>query len=139
MVVGSNLIFFIKEEVKSTKKVNLISSQRLLKRVTENKVKFQQAKLWSAISATTQALLILALIVLKHNRQNLFANFCVVIIFLNMFHTIFWLARYSYLLVIKEQLAERRRRTEWTEPITPSPAVETTYQVHNNYSKRIDK
>ena len=42
MVVESNLIFFI-EEVKSTKKVNLISSQRLLKRVTENKVKFQQA------------------------------------------------------------------------------------------------
>ena len=112
MVVGSNLIFFIKEEVKSTKKVNLISSQRLLKRVTENKVKFQQAKLWSAISTTTQALLILALIVLKHNRQNLFANFCVVIIFLNMFHTVFWLARYSYLLVIKEQLAERRRRIE---------------------------
>ena len=92
--------------------MNLISSQRLLKRVTENKVKFQQAKLWSAISTTTQALLILALIVLKHNRQNLFANFCVVIIFLNMFNTIFWLARYSYLLVIKEQLAERRRRIE---------------------------
>lgn len=125
MVVESNLIFFIKEEVKSTKKVNLISSQRLLKRVTENKVKFQQAKLWSAISTTTQALLILALIVLKHNRQNLFANFCVVIIFLNMFHTIFWLARYSYLLVIKEQLAERRRRIEWIEPITPKTTVKT--------------
>ena len=133
MVVGSNLIFFIKEEVKSTKKVNLISSQRLLKRVTENKVKFQQAKLWSAISVTTQALLILALIVLKHNRQNLFANFCVVIIFLNMFHTIF------LLIVIKEQLAERRRRIEWTKPITPKPAVETVCQVHNDYSKGNNK
>ena len=112
MVIGSSLVF-CKGEIKSTKKVNLISSQRLLKRITENKVKFQQAKVWSVISTTTQGLLILALIALKHNQQNLFANFCVVIIFLNMFHAVFWLARYCYLLFIKEQLTERRRRNQW--------------------------